>query len=186
MSSVRPVADIAKDLGIAREHLIPYGDDKAKVKLEALASKPSRGKLILVTAVTPTSAGEGKTTIERSLIEGLRTRRIDVTVEKAPDYTAGLQMVRDGRAAALFGDRPVLLDAARRAPAGEFAVVERSFTREPLALAMRRGDDAFRLFVDRSLSRLFRSSEFGPLYASFFGPPSPGTLELFQAIALPD
>lgn len=128
----------------------------------------------------------GATTIERSLIEGLRTRRIDVTVEKAPDYTAGLQMVRDGRAAALFGDRPVLLDAARRAPAGEFAVVERSFTREPLALAMRRGDDAFRLVVDRSLSRLFRSSEFGPLYASFFGPPSPGTLELFQAIALPD
>lgn len=128
----------------------------------------------------------GGTTIEKSLIDGLRARRIDVTVEKAPDYAAGLQMVRDGRAAALFGDRPVLLDAARRAPAGELAVVDRSFTREPLALAMRRGDDAFRLVVDRSLSRVFRSSEFGSLYAGFFGPPSPGTLELFQAVALPD
>lgn len=128
----------------------------------------------------------GATTIERSLIEGLRARRIEVSVEKVPDYPAGLQLVRDGRAAALFGDRPVLLDAARRAPAGELAVVDRSFTREPLALAMRRGDDAFRLVVDRSLSRVFRSPEFGALYAGFFGPPAPGTLELFHSIALPD
>ena len=128
----------------------------------------------------------GGTTIEKSLIEALKARRIEVTVSPVADYAAGVQMVLDRRAAALFGDRPILLDAARRAPAGELLVIDRSFTREPLALALRRGDDAFRLLVDRSLSRLYRSSEFGPLYTSFFGPPSPGTLELFQAVALPD
>ena len=71
MSDVRPIADVAKDLGIAREHLIPYGDDKAKIRLEALASKPKRGKLILVSAVTPTSAGEGKTTTSIGLAQGM-------------------------------------------------------------------------------------------------------------------
>ena len=101
-------------------------------------------------------AAVGGTTIEKSLIDGLRTRRITVTVARVPDYGAGVQMVLERRAAALFGDRPVLLDAAKRGPADELMVLERRFTREPLALALRRGDDAFRLLVDRSLSRLFR------------------------------
>ena len=131
-------------------------------------------------------AAVGGTTIEKSLIDGLRTRRISVTVARVPDYAAGVQMVRERRAAALFGDRPVLLDAAKRGPADELMVLERRFTREPLALALRRGDDAFRLLVDRSLSRLFRSPEIGPLYTSYFGTPDPGVLEFFQSVALPD
>src|SRR5205823_3757479 len=98
----------------------------------------------------------GGTTIERSLIEALKARRIEVSTSPVADYATGLQMVLDRRAAALFGDRPVLLDAAKRGTAaGQLLVIERNFTREPLALAMRRGDDQFRLIVDRSLSRLF-------------------------------
>lgn len=131
-------------------------------------------------------AAVGGTTVEKSLIDGLRTRRISVTVARVPDYAAGVQMVMERRAAALFGDRPVLLDAAKRGPADELMVLERRFTREPLALALRRGDDAFRLLVDRSLSRLFRSPEMGPLYTTYFGAPDPGVLEFFQSVALPD
>jgi polar amino acid transport system substrate-binding protein len=131
-------------------------------------------------------AAVGGTTIEKSLIDGLRTRRITVTVARVPDYAAGVQMVLERRAAALFGDRPVLLDAAKRGPADELMVLERRFTREPLALALRRGDDAFRLLVDRSLSRLFRSPEIGPLYTTYFGAPDPGVIEFFQSVALPD
>ncbi|MEO5763037.1 MAG: formate--tetrahydrofolate ligase, partial [Vicinamibacteria bacterium] len=71
MSQVRPIADVARDLGIAREHLIPYGDDKAKIRLEALKADAPRGQLILVSAVTPTSAGEGKTTTSIGLAQGL-------------------------------------------------------------------------------------------------------------------
>jgi polar amino acid transport system substrate-binding protein len=129
----------------------------------------------------------GGTSIEKTLIDRLRTRRITVTVAPVADYAAGVQMVRERRAAALFGDRPVLLDAAKRGPdAGELMVLERRFTREPLALSLRRGDDAFRLLVDKTLSRLFRSPEIGPLYTSFFGTPDPGVLEIFQSVALPD
>lgn len=129
----------------------------------------------------------GATTIERSLIDALRARRIEVTVVPVADYAAGIQQVLDRRVAALFGDRPVLADAARRGAAnGQLAVIERSFTSEPLALAMRRGDDAFRLLVDRTLSRLYRSKDMLALYTSHFGAPEAGTLEFFQAVALPD
>ncbi len=126
------------------------------------------------------------TSIETTLIDALRRRRVTVTVAPVPDYATGVQMVLDRRAAALFGDRPVLLDAARRGPAGELQVIERSFTREALALALRRDDDAFRLLVDRSLSRLYRSPELAPLYTTWFGPPGPLALQLFQSLALPE
>lgn len=132
-------------------------------------------------------AAVGATTIEKSLIDGLKTKRIDVSVTAVPDSAAGVQMVLDRRAAALFGDRPVLLEvAARGAAAGQLQVIERTFKREPLALAMRRGDDALRLVADRTLSRLFRSAEFGAFYATHFGRPDAGALEFFQSVALPD
>lgn len=129
----------------------------------------------------------GGTTIEKSLIDRLKARRIEVTVVPVADYAAGLQAVLDRRASALFGDRPVLLDAAQRgAAAGQLLVIERSFTREPIALAMRRGDDALRLLVDQALSRLYRSKEFAALYTQWFGAPGGGALEFFQSVALPD
>jgi len=70
---LRPIADVARDLGIASEHLEPYGRDKAKVRLEVLGrnDRPP-GKLILVSAITPTPAGEGKTTVSIGLAQGLR------------------------------------------------------------------------------------------------------------------
>ena len=62
---IRPISDVARDLGLAPEHLVPYGDDKAKVRLAArLASPRPPGRLVLVSAITPTAAGEGKTTVE--------------------------------------------------------------------------------------------------------------------------
>ena len=67
---VQPIADVASGLGIAPEHLIPYGHDKAKVKLAAKASGRAPGRLILVTAITPTDAGEGKTTTSIGLAQG--------------------------------------------------------------------------------------------------------------------
>ena len=71
---LRPIAAVAADLGIADDFLEPYGRDKAKVRLEALdqASKKTPGKLILVSAITPTPAGEGKTTTSIGLAQGLR------------------------------------------------------------------------------------------------------------------
>ena len=71
--ALRPISAVAAELQIAPEYLEPYGRDKAKVRLEALeaAGRPS-GKLILVSAITPTPAGEGKTTVSIGLAQGLR------------------------------------------------------------------------------------------------------------------
>jgi formate--tetrahydrofolate ligase len=67
----RPITEVAQDLGIDDHNLVPYGDDKAKVRLEAMDSGRPPGKLILVSAITPTSAGEGKTTTSIGLAQGL-------------------------------------------------------------------------------------------------------------------
>ena len=58
------IKDIAKELGIDEEELIPYGHYKAKISQECIDRLESKedGKLILVTAINPTPAGEGKTT----------------------------------------------------------------------------------------------------------------------------
>ena len=70
---LRPIADVARDLGIDPDHVEPYGRDKAKIRLEALSGAGGAGgKLILVSAITPTPAGEGKTTTSIGLAQGLR------------------------------------------------------------------------------------------------------------------
>ncbi|MBL4915864.1 formate--tetrahydrofolate ligase [Szabonella alba] len=69
----KPIMEIGAKLGIPAEHLLPYGHDKAKVGqdfIRSIADRPD-GKLILVTAINPTPAGEGKTTTTVGLGDGL-------------------------------------------------------------------------------------------------------------------
>jgi len=69
----KPIMEIGAKLGIPAEHLLPYGHDKAKISAEFIQSKRGGkdGKLILVTAINPTPAGEGKTTTTVGLGDGL-------------------------------------------------------------------------------------------------------------------
>ena len=69
----KPIQEIGAKLDIPSEHLLPYGHDKAKVSQEFINSVQSKpdGKLILVTAINPTPAGEGKTTTTVGLGDGL-------------------------------------------------------------------------------------------------------------------
>jgi formate--tetrahydrofolate ligase len=73
-ATLRPITEVAREeLGIEAEHLVPYGHYKAKVDLGYLSSLSDRddGKLILVTAISPTPAGEGKTTTTVGLTDAL-------------------------------------------------------------------------------------------------------------------
>ncbi|HPP13931.1 MAG TPA: formate--tetrahydrofolate ligase [Acetomicrobium flavidum] len=72
-SKLKPILEIAKELGIPNEYLFPYGHYKAKVDVNFLKKLEDRpdGKLILVTATTPTPAGEGKTTTTVGLTQAL-------------------------------------------------------------------------------------------------------------------
>ena len=69
---MEPIAKIAADLGVNGDHVLPYGRYKAKISLDALAEGNStKGKLIVVTGITPTPAGEGKTTTAIGLTQGM-------------------------------------------------------------------------------------------------------------------
>ncbi|MBT7222871.1 MAG: formate--tetrahydrofolate ligase [Marinovum sp.] len=72
-ASKKPIQEIAAKIGISNEHLLPYGHDKAKVSeafIKSLSNEKD-GHLILVTAINPTPAGEGKTTTTVGLGDGL-------------------------------------------------------------------------------------------------------------------
>ncbi|MCZ0718002.1 formate--tetrahydrofolate ligase [Aerococcus kribbianus] len=67
----KPIKDVAQSLGIAEEDLSLYGNYKAKIEVDPSSFDDAEGKLILVTAITPTAAGEGKTTTSVGLADAL-------------------------------------------------------------------------------------------------------------------
>jgi len=71
-AKLRPVADIAAELGLEDDELELYGKYKAKVRLAALARRQPRGRLVLVTGINPTPAGEGKSTVTVGVTQALR------------------------------------------------------------------------------------------------------------------
>lgn len=121
----------------------------------------------------------------------VRERKValDIVSELTPvtSYDAGVQSVLIREADVFFADRPILLDAVKRSPsASDLVVLDRLFTYEPLALMLERGDEDFRLVVDRTLSELYRSGEIGGLYAKYFGEPDENALSLFRLSAEPE
>lgn len=70
-AAIRPIAEIAAKLGLDDAQIIPYGHHKAKIDLARLNLENKSGKLILVTAINPTPAGEGKTTVTIGLADAL-------------------------------------------------------------------------------------------------------------------
>jgi formate--tetrahydrofolate ligase len=83
-ATLRPISDVAADLGVAEEHLEHYGTGVAKIALAALDDAPereSRARYVVVTAVTPTPLGEGKTTTSVGLTQGLGARGVRAVVD---------------------------------------------------------------------------------------------------------
>jgi len=70
-ATLRPIVDVAAELGLGADDLDLYGKYKAKIALE-VAERPARGKLVLVTGINPTAAGEGKTTTAVGVTQALR------------------------------------------------------------------------------------------------------------------
>ena len=77
---MKPISEIAATAHVEEEYLEHYGKYKAKIDLSLLKKERKDGKLVLVTAITPTPAGEGKTTTTIGLADGLRRIGKDVTV----------------------------------------------------------------------------------------------------------
>jgi polar amino acid transport system substrate-binding protein len=123
------------------------------------------------------------TSAESWLSERLDNFQLTANVVPVENYDAGVEGVINGDSNVFFGERSVLLETA--AERSGLTVLDRLFTYEPIALAIERNDDDFRLVVDRALSRIFRSEDFRDLYAKWFGAPDESVATFFRQSALP-
>lgn len=129
------------------------------------------------------------TTGEKWLTERAKSLPMDARIVRLGDYREALQQLIAGDVDVVFGDRVVMLGALQglKPKAREnVAILDRMFTHEPAALAMRRSDDDFRALVDRALSRLYISSEFSALYSKWCGEFDQGVRTFFSWNTVPE
>ena len=69
---LRPIADVAAEAGLSPDEILPYGRYKAKITPDAVASRQPKGRLVLVSGINPTPAGEGKSTVTVGVSMALR------------------------------------------------------------------------------------------------------------------
>ncbi|MDO5633387.1 MAG: formate--tetrahydrofolate ligase [Micrococcus sp.] len=97
-----PIAAIAQRAGISAEHLIPYGHHMAKVHPDALTG-PRTGRVVLVTGISPTPAGEGKTTVSVGLADALNLRARQDDAPPALAGTTTMAALREPSLGPVFG-----------------------------------------------------------------------------------
>jgi formate--tetrahydrofolate ligase len=71
-AKLRPIAEVAAEVGLDADEILPYGRYKAKISAEAIAKRKPKGRLVLVTGINPTPAGEGKSTVTVGVTQALR------------------------------------------------------------------------------------------------------------------
>lgn len=124
---------------------------------------------------------------EKELMDGLAKLKLTPKVVPVEDYAAGVAGVAAQRLDAFFGERAMLLEAAKQSKgAVKLMVLDRYFTHEVGAFAMARGDEDFRLAVDMALGKVFYSDSFASIYGKWFGPLSDRTLTLYRLGAVRD
>jgi polar amino acid transport system substrate-binding protein len=111
----------------------------------------------------------GGTTTEQALRNTLKQDNIAAEVVTVENHQDGLQRLEKGQIGAYFADRAILLFLIAQSHDKDLRVSERFFTFEPYALALRQGDTAFRLLVDRTLSALYRSPRIHEIFIHAFG-----------------
>ncbi|MDF3053070.1 MAG: fhs [Geminicoccaceae bacterium] len=71
-AKLRPIAEVAAEVGLSPDEILPYGRHKAKIGADAIARRQPKGRLVLVTGINPTPAGEGKSTVTVGVSQALR------------------------------------------------------------------------------------------------------------------
>ena len=109
------------------------------------------------------------TTTEEALNVTLQKLALNAEVVDVADHADGLNKLETMEISAYFADQAILLYLAAGSPTPEkLRLSNRHFTNEPYALALQRGDSDFRLLVDKTLARLYRSGEIGQLFRNSF------------------
>ncbi|HEX3349919.1 MAG TPA: amino acid ABC transporter substrate-binding protein [Acetobacteraceae bacterium] len=127
------------------------------------------------------------TTTEEELHTSLQADGVTATVVAVPTHSEGMAALRARKIAAYFADRAILVGLLKDENAG-LTLGDVYLTVEPYALALRRGDEDFRLAVDRALSRIYRSGDIAPVLRHYFGDNALSRLQttLYGVSALPE
>jgi ABC-type amino acid transport substrate-binding protein len=130
------------------------------------------------------------TTTEEALRNSLKLAEITADIIPAKTHAEGLAMLDDGKVSAYFADRSILVSLIRDSKAPDrLMLAENYLSVEPYALALPRGDETFRLAVDRALSHIYRSGEIAVVFKRSFGDNTkPGQIlqTLYLIAGLPD
>jgi len=128
------------------------------------------------------------TTTERLLRDSLQSLGLTATVVAVHDHRNGMQLVENAKLDAYIADRGILAAMLRQGNRPGFALSKRYFSYETYALALPRDDSAFRLLVDKTLARLYRTGRIKAVLAKTFGnAPLDGMLNaLFVINSLPE
>lgn len=128
------------------------------------------------------------TTTERVLQAALEKLGLSAEVVAVRDHRDGMELVWDGKLEAYIADRGILAAMLREGDRPGFALSKHYFSYETYGLALPRGDTDFRLLVDRTLARLYRTGEIKTILARSFGnePPDEMLSTMFLINALPE
>ncbi len=111
----------------------------------------------------------GGTTSEATLRKALDELNLKATIVLAPDHRAGLDLLTDDKVDAYFADRGIIAAMLQEGGRPGFAISNQYFSYETYALALARDDGAFRLLVDRTLARLYRTGKINAILQKTFG-----------------
>jgi ABC-type amino acid transport substrate-binding protein len=131
----------------------------------------------------------GSTTAE-ALKDEVQKAGVSLTVVPVPDHDKGFAALQGGQADAYASDRIILVGLLVQSNAAEkFGLADAQFSYEPYAFMVRRNDSAFRLVANRTLARIYRSGDIGPIFSKWFamlGRPSPGIVLMYRLFGLPE
>jgi len=116
------------------------------------------------------------TTTEQALFEAIGRFGIKTDVVRFADHKLAIDALAANQISAYFADRAILAELIKTSPSDKIKLSDAVLTVEPYGLALRRGDEDFRLAVDRALAQIFKSPELTKIYRGTFGDRPPGPL----------
>ena len=125
------------------------------------------------------------TSSEKWLAGRVSTFKLNTATVSVPDYASGIRFLLERKIDVFLAERDVVMAALDDASAQKVVILKRQLTHEPLALAVPRGDDDFRLLVDSALASAYGSPQFAATYSKYFGALDDSTKQFFSWVIPP-
>lgn len=125
------------------------------------------------------------TSSEKWLAGKVSTFKLNTATVSVPDYASGIKYLLQRKIDVFLAERDVVLAAMDDATEQKLVILKRQLTHEPLALALPRGDDDFRLLVDSALASAYSSPQFAAMYSKYFGALDDSSKQFFSWVIPP-